>query len=92
MPPRDIRAFLHDIIEACRAIESLVAASSLDQYTSDRHLRSSVEREFITVGEALRCAADLDESIENEIFDTAKIIAFRNNLVHRYDKVDNEVV
>ena len=92
MPPRDIRALLHDIIEACRAVESLISASNLERYKTDRHLRASVEREFITIGEALRCAADLDESVENVIADTPKVIAFRNSLVHRYDKVDNEVV
>ncbi|HWQ69940.1 MAG TPA: HepT-like ribonuclease domain-containing protein [Patescibacteria group bacterium] len=51
--PREIRAYLLDIIEACDAIISATRDLDLDAYRSNRLIRSSVEREFITIGEAV---------------------------------------
>lgn len=81
--PRDIRMLLHDVVESARAIEVLTAEASLAKYRRARWLRSSVEREFITIGEALRRAAQIDPSIEQAFPDLPRIVGFRNNLVHR---------
>jgi uncharacterized protein with HEPN domain len=50
---RDPRAFLSDVIEAGHAIQQAVAGINLDDYRNSRLIRSSVEREFIIIGEAL---------------------------------------
>lgn len=50
---RDPRAFLSDVIEAGHAIQQAVAGINLDEYRNSRLIRSSVEREFIIIGEAL---------------------------------------
>ena len=50
---RDPRAFLSDVIEAGHAIQQAVAGISLEGYCNSRLIRSSVEREFTIIGEAL---------------------------------------
>jgi uncharacterized protein with HEPN domain len=92
MSQRDVRKYLHDVIEAGEAIQDVTRGRTLDNYRNDRHLRSSVEREFITIGEALRQAIDADESLEPQIHEVRRIIGFRHQLVHRYDVVDDATV
>jgi uncharacterized protein with HEPN domain len=46
MRQRDVRAYLHDVAEACRMIETFTTRKSFDDYTSDPMLRSAVERQF----------------------------------------------
>ena len=50
---RDSRAFLMDVVEAADAILDAVNGIDLDEYCNSRLIRSSVEREFIIIGEAL---------------------------------------
>lgn len=51
--PRDERAYLADIVESCDAILFAVRGLDLAAYQNNRLVRSSVEREFIIVGEAM---------------------------------------
>ena len=53
MTRRDLRAYLHDVAEACRMIAAFTAGKSFDDYTADPMLRSAVERQFEILGEAL---------------------------------------
>jgi hypothetical protein len=55
--PRDARAHLADIIEACDAITVAVHDLDLAGYERNRLVRSSVEREFIIIGEAVAALA-----------------------------------
>ena len=55
--PRDQRAYLADIVEACDAIASAVRDLDLAEYQRSRLIRSSVEREFILIGEAVAALA-----------------------------------
>jgi uncharacterized protein with HEPN domain len=57
--PRDWRAYLADIVESCDAIESAVRGLDLAAYQGNRLVRSSVEREFIIVGEAITALSRL---------------------------------
>ena len=75
---RDIKAFLIDVVEATDAILEAVNGIKLDDYCNSRLIRSSVEREFIIIGEALT--------------NLSRIISFRNKLTHEYVKVDNTLV
>lgn len=51
--PRDAHAYLADIIDSCDAIEVALVGFDLQHYTENRLVRSSVEREFIIIGEAI---------------------------------------
>jgi hypothetical protein len=56
MPPRDLRAYLFDVAEACRLVEEFTRGKSAADYAGDSLLRSGVERQLEIVGEALNQA------------------------------------
>ena len=90
--PRDARAYLADVIDACEAITTAVEAMDLDAYTGDRLVRSSVEREFIIIGEALAALRRRAEDIFARITQARRIVDFRNQLTHEYPTVDDGIV
>ena len=55
--PLDQRAYLADILESCDAIQSATRSLDLQKYQENRLVRSSVEREFIIIGEAAAALA-----------------------------------
>lgn len=55
-------------------------------------IRSAVEREFITIGEAVNSLARLDPELAAEITHARKIVAFRNQLTHDYAAIEDEAV
>ena len=61
--PRDERAYLSDILEACQAITAAVEGMDLSAYQSTRLVRSSVEREFIIIGEAVAALSRIAPTI-----------------------------
>jgi len=46
---RDSRAYLSDILEAAAAIQAATVGITIETYSSNRLIRSAVEREFITI-------------------------------------------
>lgn len=80
---RDLSAYLQDILDTCNAIEDVIQDVTLDDYRSRRAIRSSVEREFILIGEALRRISCLDERLFASITNSRSIIDFRNLLAQR---------
>jgi uncharacterized protein with HEPN domain len=88
----EIEKHLWDIDEACRAILDLAQRSSLEEYRTTRWLRSSIEREFIIIGEALRNAIAVDQTFAARVSDSRAIIGFRNVVVHGYSTVDPDFV
>ncbi len=80
--PRDARAYLSDVIEACDAITNAVQGLDLQSYEDNRLVRSSVEREFTIIGEALAALNRLSEEIFGSITQARRIVDFRNLLTH----------
>lgn len=89
---RDPCAFLEDVVDAGSAIQDAIEGISLEAYGESRLIRSSVEREFIIVGEALTQLARIDQALFTEIELASEIISFGNKLTHEYAKVNNAVV
>ena len=89
---RDPQAFLNDVIEAGNAIIQAVNGINLEDYEQSRLIRSSVEREFILIGEALKQLSQQDDALFASIQEAPQIIAFRNKLTHEYVKVSNRLV
>jgi len=92
MPPRDLRTCLHDVLMAGERIQEATSGLSLDDYKTDWVVRAAVERQFGIIGEALRRASMIDLSLTERISDAPKIIAFRNQVIHGYDVIDDELV
>jgi uncharacterized protein with HEPN domain len=89
---REPKAYLWDAKAAADAIAAFVAGRSFEQYKSDLLLRSAVERQFEIVGEALSQLSRAAPDLAARIPDSARIIAFRNILIHGYAIVDDEIV
>jgi uncharacterized protein with HEPN domain len=88
MPPRDVRLYLSDTIEACDAIAVAIDGRTIDDFTADRLLRSSLERELSIIGEAVSQMLKQDPTLEQRITDAWAIVRFRNLLIHVYHLMD----
>ena len=85
-------AHLFDIERACTLLAHFTADRTFEDYAGDDLLRSAVERQFEIIGEALRRALEAEPALTDLIADTARIVAFRNRLIHGYASVSAEVV
>lgn len=89
---RDERAYLNDIMEACEAIAKAVSGLDLAAYRANRLVRSSVEREFIIIGEAMAALSRVSPQVFRQITHARRIVDFRNQLTHEYPTVDDAIV
>ncbi len=88
----EIAKFLHDVCKACERLQRFTAGKSFADYQADEEKQAAVERQFISLGEALAQASKLDPTLCRSITAFAQIIAFRNVLVHGYASVKPETV
>lgn len=84
--------FLEDIREAGETVVEVTAGKTLDDYLRDKVLRLAVERCFEIIGEAMRRLDERDPASTAKITDFARIIAFRNVLIHGYSLVKHDLV
>lgn len=89
---REPRAFLLDVIEACDGIATAIDGLELDAYAGNRLVRSAVERELITIGEAVGALRQAAPDLFSRISQAQKIIDFRNQLTHGYMTVNDALV
>ena len=90
--PRSAAAYLADVLEACDAIEAVLEGVDLAAYRTQRAVRSSVEREFIIIGEAVAGLRRVAPELAANITDARVIVGFRNVLTHEYAAVDDDAV
>lgn len=90
--PRDARAHLADMVESCDAISAAVRGLDLAGYEGNRLVRSSVEPEFIIIGEAATALARVAPEAFDAITRARRIVDFRNRLTHEYATVDDALV
>ena len=88
----EVRAPLHDVLLAGRAVKRFVAGHTFADYGTDEQLRSAVERKFEIMGEALNRIRRNEPEVLQCIRDHRDIISFRNILVHGYDTIDDRIV
>jgi len=90
--PRDQRAYLADVLDSCDAIESATRNLDLKDYLKNRLVRSSVEREFIIIGEAMSALARIAPETFRAITRARRVVDLRNQLTHEYATVDDALV
>jgi len=90
--PRSAQAYLADVIDACDTIALALRDLDLDGYQGDPVICSAVERQFITIGEAINSLSRLDPGLSRRISHASMIVGFRNQLTHDYPSIDDEIV
>ncbi|MEO8024375.1 MAG: HepT-like ribonuclease domain-containing protein [Polaromonas sp.] len=89
---RDPRAWLWDVREAAEAVKHFVAGLDANSYARTPLVYSAVERKFEIIGEALNQLAKAKPELAARIPHLAQIVAFRNQLIHGYARVDHDTV
>ena len=89
---RDARALLLDVIESCDAVTTALSGLDLDEYLGSRLVRSSVEREFIIIGEAMAVLSRIAPDLFDSITQARRIVDFRNQLTHAYSIIEDDLV
>jgi uncharacterized protein with HEPN domain len=90
MPPEAAK-FLTDILEALNRIAEYTRGKTRDAYLADAALRDAVQWNFIVIGEALSQLSKIDPATAGQISEWPRIIAFRNQLIHGYGVIKNEI-
>ena len=90
--PRRSAAYLVDIVEACDGLAEVLTGVDLDTYRARRSVRTSVEREFTIIGEAIAVLTRRDPDLAAQISHARLIVGFRNRLVHECPQIDDEAV
>jgi uncharacterized protein with HEPN domain len=89
---RDAKAYLWDIANAAARIRAFTNGKNLDLYLKDEMLRAAVERKFGIVGEALSQFLRYFPLYRDRITLVGDIVAFRNQIVHGYATVRDDMV
>jgi len=89
---RETRAYLADILESCDAISAATAGMDLEAYKTNRLVRSSVEREFTIIGEAIAALGHSAPEVFASITKARRIVDFRNQLTHEYSSISDTLV
>jgi uncharacterized protein with HEPN domain len=83
--------FLRDILDAAGQITNYMLGKSREAYLADNLLRDAVHWNFAVIGEALAQLQKTDPGIADQINEWRRIIAFRNQLIHGYGVIKNEI-
>ncbi len=89
---RDANAYLWDIAAAAESIRAFTIGKSLADYQADEMLRAAVERKFGIIGEALSQLLRFFPQFGADITVPGQIIAFRNQIIHAYATVRDDIV
>ena len=89
---REAKAYLWDIARAAESIRAFTDGKDLETYLHDEMLRAAVERKFGMIGEALAQMLRHFPEMTSRISLPREIIAFRNQIVHGYATVKDDIV
>jgi len=84
-------AYLWDMLEAAREIESMLGEYDLAAFLTDRVMLRAIERSVEILGEAARRISSTYRAAHPEI-PWREIIGQRNILAHEYGQIDHELL
>ncbi|GAB4283589.1 MAG: hypothetical protein Kow0029_29830 [Candidatus Rifleibacteriota bacterium] len=82
----------YDALSACKYIIEFTSDISYERYSGDAKTRFAVERQFEILGEALNRIRKISPDLLESLSDWQDIIAFRNIVIHAYDKLNDGIV
>ena len=85
------RKLLGDMPAAADAIAEFAQGKNPVDLAANRLLRAGIYYEFVVIGEALAHLCQSDEPTAQKISEHWRIIGFRNQIIHGYAKVDDEI-
>ena len=89
---REGKAYLWDISNAAASIRDFTGGKDLAVYLQDEMLRAAVERKFGIIGEALSQLLRYFPQYRDRITLVADVIAFRNQIIHGYATIRDDMV
>jgi uncharacterized protein with HEPN domain len=87
----EVLKLLTDVRDAVDAIETFTAGKERAELSTDRLLRSAVYFQFAVIGEALAQLRTIEPETAERITEHRRIIAFRNQVIHGYARIDDEI-
>ena len=87
----DSAKYLRDMLDAVLALEQLTQGQTLDDYLRVRTVRDAAQWNFCVIGEALTQLKKHDATTANAITNHRSIIGLRNQLIHGYGVIDNQI-
>lgn len=84
-------AYLWDILQATREIETMLAEHDLPAFLENRMLVRAIERNVEIIGEAARLLSENFKTLHPQI-PWRKIIGQRNILAHEYGQINYELL
>ena len=82
--------YLFDMKVAMESINEFVVDIDFEGFKASKLIRSAVERQLEIVGESVKRIEQTGEIVPIE--NAKQIIAFRNILVHEYERLEEEIV
>jgi len=83
--------FLNDMLDAAKRIAAYTDGMSRAAFLTQSQVRDAVNWNFSVIGEALSQLHKFDSQTAERINEWHRIIAFRNQLIHGYAVIKNEI-
>lgn len=89
---RDAKAYRWDIAAAAESIRAFAKGKTLADYLANEMLGAAIERKFRIIGEGFSQLLRLFPQYSIRITLPEQIIAFRNQIIHGYATVRDDIV
>ena len=87
----EVRKYLADALQCACSVENFTKGLDYSEFEQNLLLRSAVYYQFTIIGEALTQMRKLDDATFERISEVRRIVGFRNQVVHGYDKLQDIV-
>jgi uncharacterized protein with HEPN domain len=87
----EVKKFLSDALDSALEIEKYSRGKTLPDMDSDSMLRAAIYHQFVIIGEALSQMRRIDEATFERISEVHRIVGFRNQIIHGYQIIKNNV-
>ena len=87
----EAKKLVADMLEAARSVQEFTRGRVMDELKTDKLLKSGVYWQFVVIGEALSQLRKIDPSLLTSISEWNRIIGFRNQIIHGYSVIDDEI-